>query len=282
MTSKLRIVTWNIHKGDRDGSGLPPGPGDARSRETGSRTSSASRRSTRGCRAPGGTARASAWRASSDTAHSALGLNVKVKGGAYGNLTLSRFPLKRRAQHGPDDPAEEAAERSRRSRHDRTAARVAWWPTSHLGLIHLERRVQVRRLLAHLFAGARPDQPLVDRGDWNEWGKGSCERSCGSGGSTSPVPTSAPWGRRRGRAADRSSRSTRSCTATRLRCHHVVRVLDRGHARGERSPAADGRAPGAQADPPGAAASRSRRRASRSVRRPSRVSSGVGTRAKRT
>ena len=35
--------------------------------------------------------------------------------------------------------------------------------------MHLERRVQVRRLLTHLFDGSAPHQPLVIAGDWNEW-----------------------------------------------------------------------------------------------------------------
>jgi endonuclease/exonuclease/phosphatase family metal-dependent hydrolase len=42
----------------------------------------------------------------------------------------------------------------------------------HLGLLHLERKVQVKRLLTHLLQDAdeHEHRPVVIAGDWNEWG----------------------------------------------------------------------------------------------------------------
>jgi len=100
--------------------------------------------------------------------HAALGLNVRVKSGAYGNLTLSRFPLTDVKNVDLTIPP--------KKRRSGLVTRVEIGPPGglllanvHLGLMHLERRVQVRRLLAHVFEDSRPDQPLVIAGDWNEW-----------------------------------------------------------------------------------------------------------------
>jgi len=100
--------------------------------------------------------------------HVALGLNVQVKAGAYGNLTLSRHPL--------DDVQNVDLTIRPKKRRSGLVTRVRTGPPDglllanvHLGLMHLERRVQVRRLLSHLFRDPRPDQPLVIAGDWNEW-----------------------------------------------------------------------------------------------------------------
>jgi endonuclease/exonuclease/phosphatase family metal-dependent hydrolase len=97
----------------------------------------------------------------------------------------------------------------------------------HLGLMHLERRIQVRRLLAHLFEGALPDQPLVIAGDWNEWA------------SRLVRPVMREWGFHLART-DRRPRGERTWPSRRplvaldkilyrdpVRCHHVACVLDR-------------------------------------------------------
>jgi endonuclease/exonuclease/phosphatase family metal-dependent hydrolase len=101
--------------------------------------------------------------------HMALGLNVAVRGGHYGNCTLSRWPFhhvrnidltippkKRRSAlvtriHGP-------------GRRDWTVANV------HLGLLHLEQRAQLGRLLEELARHAPGPVGLVVAGDTNDWG----------------------------------------------------------------------------------------------------------------
>ncbi|MBM3484570.1 MAG: hypothetical protein FJX66_14880 [Alphaproteobacteria bacterium] len=37
--------------------------------------------------------------------------------------------------------------------------------------MHLERKVQVRRLLTHILEDLPPAHPVVIAGDWNEWGR---------------------------------------------------------------------------------------------------------------
>jgi endonuclease/exonuclease/phosphatase family metal-dependent hydrolase len=101
--------------------------------------------------------------------HVALGLNVAVRGGHYGNCTLSRWPFhhvrnldltippkKRRSSlvtriHGPGG-------------RDWTVANV------HLGLLHMERRVQLTRLFEELRRHAPDGVGLVVAGDLNDWG----------------------------------------------------------------------------------------------------------------
>jgi endonuclease/exonuclease/phosphatase family metal-dependent hydrolase len=102
--------------------------------------------------------------------HAALGLNVRVGGGGYGNLTLSRHPLE--DVHNVDLTIPPKKRRSGLVTRVLHQGDPRGWIVAnvHLGLMHLERKFQVRRLLAHLFEGARPGQPLVIAGDWNEWG----------------------------------------------------------------------------------------------------------------
>jgi endonuclease/exonuclease/phosphatase family metal-dependent hydrolase len=96
----------------------------------------------------------------------------------------------------------------------------------HLGLMHLERRIQVRRLLAHLFEGAHEDQCHVIAGDWNEWA------------SRLVRPVMREWGFHLART-DARPRGERTWPSRRplvaldkilyrdpVRCHHVACVLD--------------------------------------------------------
>ncbi len=100
--------------------------------------------------------------------HAALGLNVRVGQGGYGNLLLSRHPL--------EDVRNVDLTVPPKKRRGGLVARVAhgdsrgWLVANvHLGLMHIERKIQVRRLLEHLLEGAARGQPLVIAGDWNEW-----------------------------------------------------------------------------------------------------------------
>lgn len=167
MTSKLRIVTWNIHKAiGTDGAyrldrvmevlrDLDPDVACLQEVDEGVPRSRGERQGQRLARELG-------YR------HSALGLNVKVRGGAYGNLTLSRFPLKRVRNIDLTIPPKKR--RSGLVVDVMTGPPHGWRiANAHLGLMHLERRVQVRRMMRHLFADAAPDQPLVALGDWNDW-----------------------------------------------------------------------------------------------------------------
>ena len=101
--------------------------------------------------------------------HRALGLNVSVRGGHYGNLTLSRLPIRHARNLDLTIPP-----KKRRSglvtRLDGPRDETWTIVNVHLGLLHLERRFQVKSLLAHLFDDAAPADGLVIAGDWNDWG----------------------------------------------------------------------------------------------------------------
>jgi endonuclease/exonuclease/phosphatase family metal-dependent hydrolase len=167
MTSTLRIVTWNIHKGigtdrsyrlDRIVQVLRDLDADVvclQEVDEGVPRSDFERQGERLSLELG-------------YPHAALGLNVRVKDGAYGNLILSRHPLE--DVHNVDLTVPPKKRRSGLVARIRTGPPEGWLLANvHLGLMHMERRVQVRRLLAHLFEDARPNQPLVIAGDWNEW-----------------------------------------------------------------------------------------------------------------
>ena len=167
MTSKLRIVTWNIHKGigtdgdyrlDRVLDVLRELDADVvclQEVDEGVPRSGEDRQGQR-------------LATELDYPHCALGLNVRVKGGAYGNLTLSRFPLRRVRNVDLTVPP--------KKRRSGLVVDVMCGPPGgwrivnvHLGLLHLERRVQVKRLMRHVLEGTPDDQPLAILGDWNDW-----------------------------------------------------------------------------------------------------------------
>jgi endonuclease/exonuclease/phosphatase family metal-dependent hydrolase len=99
----------------------------------------------------------------------ALGLNVAVGGGHYGNCTLSKRPVRTVVNVDLTFPF--------KKRRSGLVARIeggdGWdWVVAnvHLGLLHLERRRQVRSLLDHLLSEATPHDAVVIAGDWNDWG----------------------------------------------------------------------------------------------------------------
>ncbi len=101
--------------------------------------------------------------------HVALGLNVAVRGGHYGNCTLSRRPLALASNVDLSVPWK----KRRGALVTRVSGRVGrdWIVANvHLGLLHLERRRQVRALLDHLVAEASEADAVVIAGDWNDWG----------------------------------------------------------------------------------------------------------------
>jgi endonuclease/exonuclease/phosphatase family metal-dependent hydrolase len=100
--------------------------------------------------------------------HQALGLNVAVDGGHYGNLTLSRHPMIH--AHNLDVTFPLKKRRSGLvSRILAPGARPWTIVNVHLGLMHLERRHQVAWILDHLIPQIEEAEGVVLAGDWNDW-----------------------------------------------------------------------------------------------------------------
>lgn len=169
MTARLRLVTWNIHKGigtdrryalERTIEVLKGLDGDVvclQEVDEGVHRSARDSQVTRLAEALG-------------YPHAALGLNVRVGDGGYGSAILSRHALWDVRNVDLTVPP--------KKRRGGLVARVEHGPPGgwllanvHLGLLHLERKVQVRRLLAHLLEDDHRHRPLVIAGDWNEWGR---------------------------------------------------------------------------------------------------------------
>ena len=225
MTSKLRIVTWNIHKGigtdrayrlDRTIAVLRELDADVVCLQEVDEFVPRSRRERQGNQL--------ALRLGYP--HTALGLNVRVKTGAYGNLTLSKHPL--RDVRNVDLTVPPKKRRSALVTRVMTGPPHGWLVANvHLGLMHLERRIQLRRLLAHVFEGALPAQPLVLAGDWNEWGRRLVRE------------VMRDWGFHLARSDQHPKRGARTWPSRKpivaldkilyrdpVRCHHVAGVLD--------------------------------------------------------
>ena len=103
-----------------------------------------------------------------------LGENRKLKGAAYGNVALSRFPLKVVTNH---DLSVEGYERRGALHTDvaLTETEVLHVFNVHLGTAFLERRHQARRLSERqtgLLHNEELRGPKIVLGDFNEWMKG--------------------------------------------------------------------------------------------------------------
>jgi len=104
--------------------------------------------------------------------HYAIGENRRIHGGAYGNVVLSRFPLRNICNYDISIP--------RRERRGclRTDIDVPDYGTVHvfnvhLGTAFLERRSQGRRLVEEELLGSRDlSGPRIVLGDFNEWTRG--------------------------------------------------------------------------------------------------------------
>ena len=105
-----------------------------------------------------------------------LGENRRHKGGAYGNVLLSRFPI-----HQADNYDLSVTGRERRGclRADLYPDDGAWLHifNLHLGTSFFERRLQARRLFEqhNLMDGRLPGKKII-LGDLNEWTKGLASR----------------------------------------------------------------------------------------------------------
>jgi len=224
MSSQLRIVTWNIHKGigtdrsyrlDRIIQVLRDLDADVvclQEVDKGVPRSAFEHQGERLSQALG-------------YAHAALGLNVRVKEGAYGNLILSRHPLK--DVHNVDLTVPPKKRRSGLVARIQTGPPGGWLLANlHLGLLHMERKIQVRRLLAHLFEGADEQQALVIAGDWNEWAQRLVRRVMLAAGfhvarSDLPLREERTWPSRRPLVS-----LDKILYRDPVRCRHVACVLD--------------------------------------------------------
>lgn len=114
--------------------------------------------------------------------HYALGENRKLRGHAYGNVALSRFPLRVVTNH---DITVEGYERRGVLHTDvfLTEEHALHVFNVHLGTAFLERRHQARRLLEReggLLHDTALRGPKVVLGDFNEWTPGLATRLLGS------------------------------------------------------------------------------------------------------
>jgi len=108
--------------------------------------------------------------------HSAFGANREYRGGTYGNLTLSRFPILTRRNH----------DLSRRRREPRgvfqtevevSPGHLVHLFNVHLGTGHMERRFQARKLLnPEVLTQPGLRGPRLVLGDFNEWTHGLTTR----------------------------------------------------------------------------------------------------------
>lgn len=108
--------------------------------------------------------------------YAAFGVNRQYRGGVYGNLTLSRFPIVSTCNH----------DLSRRRREPRgviqteieiAPGRVVELFNVHLGTGHMERRYQARKLLnREVLLQSDLRGPRLVLGDFNEWTRGLTTR----------------------------------------------------------------------------------------------------------
>jgi endonuclease/exonuclease/phosphatase family metal-dependent hydrolase len=166
--SRLRLVTWNIHKGigvdrryalERTAQVLKSIDADVACLQEVDEN------------VPRSQFHCQAERLAEALGHShrAIGLNVAVQGGHYGNLTISRHPIVESKNLDLTFPF--------KKRRSALVTRIAgpgdrpWIVVNlHLGLMHFERKTQVRRLVSHIQAQAKDGEAVVIAGDWNDWG----------------------------------------------------------------------------------------------------------------
>ncbi len=109
--------------------------------------------------------------------HLAVGLNHRLlRGGAYGNVTLSRWPIEESFNFDISLPVK----KKRGALYTRLllpGGRSVHVCNVHLGLAHFERVIQVRRILALLEdLVAQGSDPTIIAGDSNDWRGKLCAR----------------------------------------------------------------------------------------------------------
>jgi endonuclease/exonuclease/phosphatase family metal-dependent hydrolase len=105
-----------------------------------------------------------------------IGENRKLGGGAYGNVTLSRFPIL--FSHNYDITQHGREERGCLRTDIKTASgRILQIYNLHLGTAYTERRYQAHRLVDHeILRGADKKEERIILGDFNEWIAGLATR----------------------------------------------------------------------------------------------------------
>jgi endonuclease/exonuclease/phosphatase family metal-dependent hydrolase len=105
-----------------------------------------------------------------------FGVNRQYRGGAYGNLTLSRFPIVSTRNHDLSRPRREPRGVFQTEIEVAPGRRIQLFNV-HLGTGHMERRYQARKLLNHEVL-LQPDLhgPRLVLGDFNEWTHGLTTR----------------------------------------------------------------------------------------------------------
>jgi endonuclease/exonuclease/phosphatase family metal-dependent hydrolase len=110
--------------------------------------------------------------------HFALGENRRMRGGAYGNVVLSRFPL--RAVRNYDISVSGCERRGCLHTDVRLPdGELLHVFNVHLGLALLERRRQARQLVDEVLGDPILKGPRVMLGDFNEWTRGLTTRLLG-------------------------------------------------------------------------------------------------------
>ena len=105
-----------------------------------------------------------------------VGENRRLRGGSYGNVTLSRLPMKDDA-HNYDLTWRKRERRGCLRTEVETKAGAIEVFNVHLGTAFLERRFQARRLIEMLNENVEStEKPRIVLGDFNEWTKGLASR----------------------------------------------------------------------------------------------------------
>lgn len=104
--------------------------------------------------------------------HCAMGENRRLRGGGYGNVVLSRFPVRSSRNYDVSVPGRERRG-CLRTDLELTNGQIIHLFNVHLGTAFLERRHQARKLLEEeLLRSRNVEGPRVVLGDFNEWTKG--------------------------------------------------------------------------------------------------------------
>lgn len=107
--------------------------------------------------------------------HCAFGSNRPLHGGTYGNLTLSRFPIRYTRNHDITHRREERG--ALQTEIDLPNGSPMHLFNVHLGTMPLERRAQAKRLLsADILDQPGLSGPRLVVGDFNEWTQGLTTR----------------------------------------------------------------------------------------------------------
>lgn len=110
----------------------------------------------------------------------AMGENCKLRGGAYGNVILSRFPIRQTQNY---DISVRGRERRGCLRADLELrqGRLAHVFNVHLGTAFIERRRQARSLMTtEVIDHVKRRGPRIVLGDFNEWTRGLASRMLSS------------------------------------------------------------------------------------------------------